>query len=150
MDPYSNHTTAGTFHLTKNSTVFSSTESHLDEEFCALIKSVESLVLTITYTIIFCLSVIGNSVVIVTIVQQRSMRTITNLYLVIAYCCFGWLCNLDACSFQLNLALTDLLLSVICMPPTLVQSLFHCWIFGPVLCKVFAYLQRKLLTLCNC
>jgi cholecystokinin A receptor len=149
MEPYSNHTTtAGTFHWATNATLFSSAET--DEEFCALIKSVEGLVLTITYTIIFCLSVIGNSVVIVTIVQQRSMRTITNLYLVIPYCRFLSFCNYDASSFQLNLALTDLLLSVICMPPTLVQSLFHCWIFGPVLCKVFAYLQRKSMALRNC
>ena len=52
------------------------------------------------------------------------MRSITNLYL-------------------LNLALSDLLLSVVCMPPTLVSSLVYCWVFGDLLCKLLAYLQRK-------
>lgn len=51
------------------------------------------------------------------------MRSITNLYL-------------------LNLALSDLLLSVVCMPPTLVSSLVYCWVFGDLLCKLLAYLQR--------
>ena len=53
------------------------------------------------------------------------MRSVTNIYLV-------------------NLAITDLMLSVICMPPTLISNLVYCWLFGPILCKVFAYLQRKI------
>lgn len=61
---------------------------------------------------------------IVLVVQQRSMRSVTNIYL-------------------LNLALSDLLLSVVCMPPTLVSSLVYCWVFGDLLCKLLAYLQRK-------
>lgn len=59
------------------------------------------------------------------------MRSVTNIYL-------------------LNLALSDLLLSVVCMPPTLVSSLVYCWVFGDVLCKALAYLQRECwLTSCN-
>ncbi|CAK5125079.1 unnamed protein product [Meloidogyne enterolobii] len=52
------------------------------------------------------------------------MHSVTNLYL-------------------LNLALSDLLLSVVCMPPTLVSSLVYCWVFGDLLCKLLAYLQRR-------
>ncbi|CAK5097176.1 unnamed protein product [Meloidogyne enterolobii] len=78
----------------------------------------------LTFAIIFCLSVVGNSIVVVVILQQQSMRSVTNLYL-------------------LNLALSDLLLSVVCMPPTLVSSLVYCWVFGDLLCKLLAYLQRK-------
>uniref|UniRef100_A0AC34FDJ6 G-protein coupled receptors family 1 profile domain-containing protein n=1 Tax=Panagrolaimus sp. ES5 TaxID=591445 RepID=A0AC34FDJ6_9BILA len=55
------------------------------------------------------------------------MRSITNLYL-------------------LNLALSDLLLSVVCMPPTLVSSLVYCWVFGDLLCKLLAYLQPVVVT----
>lgn len=55
------------------------------------------------------------------------MRSVTNLYL-------------------LNLAFSDLLLSVVCMPPTLVSSLVYCWVFGDILCKVLAYLQPVVVT----
>uniref|UniRef100_A0A914V731 G-protein coupled receptors family 1 profile domain-containing protein n=1 Tax=Plectus sambesii TaxID=2011161 RepID=A0A914V731_9BILA len=118
----SNHTVADS---TFNETIAVFPTQLMDTNFtsfCAIRKTAESLIVTVAFTTIFCLSVVGNSVVIVTIVQQRTMRTITNLYL-------------------LNLAITDLLLSVICMPPTLVSSLVYCWIFGPILCKVIAYLQ---------
>lgn len=53
------------------------------------------------------------------------MHSVTNIYL-------------------LNLAVSDLLLSVVCMPPTLVSSLVYCWVFGNILCKLLAYLQRNL------
>ncbi|KAL3122855.1 hypothetical protein niasHT_008767 [Heterodera trifolii] len=55
------------------------------------------------------------------------MRSVTNLYL-------------------LNLALSDLLLSVVCMPPTLVSSVVYCWVFGDLLCKLLAYLQPVVVT----
>jgi hypothetical protein len=55
------------------------------------------------------------------------MRSVTNIYL-------------------LNLALSDLLLSVVCMPPTLVSSLVYCWVFGDILCKLLAYLQPVVVT----
>ncbi|RCN40559.1 7 transmembrane receptor [Ancylostoma caninum] len=55
------------------------------------------------------------------------MRSITNIYL-------------------MNLAITDLMLSVVCMPPTLFSMVMNCWIFGNVLCKLFAYLQPMVVT----
>ncbi|XP_065158890.1 cholecystokinin receptor type A-like [Atheta coriaria] len=55
------------------------------------------------YAIIFLLAVIGNTLVIVTLVQNQRMRTITNLFL-------------------LNLAVSDLLLGVLCMPFTLIGA----------------------------
>jgi hypothetical protein len=57
--------------------------------------TMENYLMILTFSIIFCLSVVGNSIVVVVILQQRSMRSVTNLYL-------------------LNLALSDLLLSVVC------------------------------------
>uniref|UniRef100_A0AC35TI11 G_PROTEIN_RECEP_F1_2 domain-containing protein n=1 Tax=Rhabditophanes sp. KR3021 TaxID=114890 RepID=A0AC35TI11_9BILA len=71
---------------------------------------------------IFCVSVFGNTMVVYVILSQKSMRTSTNLYL-------------------LNLALSDLLLSVICMPSTVVSSILKSWIFGGRLCKMLSYLQ---------
>lgn len=84
---YSNHTDAVVVfsHATSNESLIilptELYEANVTSQ-CALRKTTENFIVTIAFTIIFCLSVVGNSVVIVTIVQQRTMRTITNLYLV--------------------------------------------------------------------
>ncbi|EYC27262.1 hypothetical protein Y032_0009g617 [Ancylostoma ceylanicum] len=97
------------------------------EETCRFRGTTENYVVIFTFITIFLLSVIGNALVIVVIMQQRAMRSITNIYL-------------------MNLAITDLMLSVVCMPPTLFSMVMNCWIFGNVLCKLFAYLQPMVVT----
>uniref|UniRef100_A0A7E4VRS6 G_PROTEIN_RECEP_F1_2 domain-containing protein n=1 Tax=Panagrellus redivivus TaxID=6233 RepID=A0A7E4VRS6_PANRE len=94
---------------------------------CFFRGDTHNYVMIVAFCTIFCLSVVGNSIVVVVILQQKSMRSITNLYL-------------------LNLALSDLLLSVVCMPPTLISSLVYCWVFGEVLCKLLGYLQPVVVT----
>ncbi|XP_063866061.1 LOW QUALITY PROTEIN: cholecystokinin receptor type A-like [Scylla paramamosain] len=74
------------------------------------------------YVIIFLLGMIGNTLVIVTLLQNRKMRTITNVFL-------------------LNLAFSDLLLGVFCMPFTLIGSLLRDFIFGAVMCRLIPYFQ---------
>ncbi|XP_074037786.1 cholecystokinin receptor [Leptinotarsa decemlineata] len=74
------------------------------------------------YTVIFMLAVIGNTLVILTLVQNQRMRTITNLFL-------------------LNLAVSDLLLGVLCMPFTLIGALLRDFVFGEVMCKLLPFLQ---------
>ncbi|XP_017773275.1 PREDICTED: cholecystokinin receptor-like [Nicrophorus vespilloides] len=74
------------------------------------------------YTVIFLLAVVGNTLVIVTLVQNQRMRTITNLFL-------------------LNLAISDLLLGVLCMPFTLIGALLRDFVFGEVMCKLLPFLQ---------
>ncbi|XP_043266794.1 cholecystokinin receptor type A-like isoform X4 [Venturia canescens] len=74
------------------------------------------------YTIIFLLAVIGNSLVILTLVQHQRMRTITNVFL-------------------LNLAVSDLMLGVLCMPFTLIGTILRDFVFGEVMCKLVPYLQ---------
>nr|CAD2155949.1 unnamed protein product [Meloidogyne enterolobii] len=108
-----------------------STEDFMQEKIindCVFLPTTENFLMIFTFSMIFCLSVVGNSIVIVVILQQKSMHSVTNLYL-------------------LNLALSDLLLSVVCMPPTLVSSLVYCWVFGDLLCKLLAYLQPSAYTL---
>lgn len=78
------------------------------------------------FAIIFLLAVIGNSLVILTLVQNQRMRTITNVFL-------------------LNLAVSDLLLGVLCMPFTLIGTLLRDFVFGKVMCKLLPYLQGKLI-----
>ena len=74
------------------------------------------------YLIIFLLAVVGNVLVILTLVHNKRMRTVTNLFL-------------------LNLAISDLLLGIFCMPFTLVGFLLRDFIFGEMMCKLLPYLQ---------
>ena len=76
------------------------------------------------YAIIFLLAVIGNSLVILTLVQNKRMRTITNVFL-------------------LNLAISDLFLGVLCMPFTLVGTLKRDFVFGEFMCKILPFLQGE-------
>ena len=84
--------------------------------------SMETLVSV--YSTIFILSVVGNGLVILTLVQNKRMRTVTNVFL-------------------LNLAISDLLLAVFCMPFTLIPLLIKNFIFGPVMCVCIRYAQGR-------
>ncbi|KAL4003249.1 7 transmembrane receptor (rhodopsin family) protein [Acanthocheilonema viteae] len=97
------------------------------QDDCRFRPTIENYITIVSFCIIFCLSVVGNAIVVAVILQQHSMRSVTNIYL-------------------LNLAISDLMLSVICMPPTLVSSVIYCWMFGDLLCKLFAYLQPVVVT----
>ncbi|XP_045479675.1 cholecystokinin receptor-like [Harmonia axyridis] len=74
------------------------------------------------YSVIFMLAVVGNTLVILTLIRNQRMRTITNLFL-------------------LNLAVSDLLLGVLCMPFTLIGALLRDFVFGEVMCKLVPFLQ---------
>ncbi|XP_034490352.1 LOW QUALITY PROTEIN: cholecystokinin receptor-like [Drosophila innubila] len=74
------------------------------------------------YSIILLCAVIGNLLVVLTLVQNRRMRTITNVFL-------------------LNLAISDILLGVLCMPVTLTNTLLRNFIFGEFLCKLIQFAQ---------
>ena len=76
------------------------------------------------YVVIFLLSLVGNILVIVTIIQNKKMRTVTNVFL-------------------LNLSLSDLLLAVFCMPFTLIPLLMKNFIFGEIMCVLIRYLQGE-------
>lgn len=76
------------------------------------------------YSVLFVFAVVGNILVILTLVQNKRMRTVTNVFL-------------------LNLAVSDLLLGVFCMPFTLVGSLLRNFVFGELMCKLIPYLQGE-------
>jgi hypothetical protein len=76
------------------------------------------------YSIIFFLAVAGNTLVIVTLAQNRRMRTVTNVFLI-------------------NLSVSDLLLAVFCMPFTLIPTLLQNFIFGKAMCILIRYMQGK-------
>lgn len=85
------------------------------------------LTLILPYSIIFVLAIVGNLLVIITLTMNRSMRSVTNIFL-------------------LNLAISDLLLGVFCLPFTLVGVLLRRFIFGAFFCHLLSYLQGKTFT----
>lgn len=76
------------------------------------------------YTAILMLSMIGNSLVVLTLIHNRRMRTITNVFL-------------------MNLAISDILLGALCMPFTLTGAILRDFIFGEFMCKILPFLQGK-------
>ncbi|XP_046803106.1 cholecystokinin receptor type A-like, partial [Lucilia cuprina] len=78
--------------------------------------------LILCYSVILLCAIVGNLLVISTLVQNRRMRTITNVFL-------------------LNLAISDILLGVLCMPVTLVGTLLRHFIFGEFFCKLIQFSQ---------
>lgn len=82
----------------------------------------QAIFLLAIYSVILLLSVTGNLLVLITLLQHRRMRTPTNILL-------------------LNLSASDLLLIVVCVPFTLTGSLLRDFIFGRLACHVVPYLQ---------
>ncbi|CAG5126938.1 unnamed protein product, partial [Candidula unifasciata] len=82
------------------------------------------------YAIIFVLAFVGNLLIIITLIQNKRMRTVTNVFL-------------------LNLAISDMLLALVCMPFTLVPVILMDFIFGKFMCVFIRYLQgKKLVYVC--
>uniref|UniRef100_A0A3Q3XD76 Gastrin/cholecystokinin type B receptor n=1 Tax=Mola mola TaxID=94237 RepID=A0A3Q3XD76_MOLML len=72
------------------------------------------------YSLIFVMSVIGNLLIIVVLMLNKRMRTVTN-------------------TFLLSLAVSDLMMAVFCMPFTLIPSILKDFIFGAAMCKIVSY-----------
>uniref|UniRef100_A0A8C4RRB6 Gastrin/cholecystokinin type B receptor n=1 Tax=Erpetoichthys calabaricus TaxID=27687 RepID=A0A8C4RRB6_ERPCA len=72
------------------------------------------------YSLIFLLSVFGNTLIIIVLILNKRLRTVTN-------------------SFLLSLAVSDLMVALFCMPFTLIPNLLGDFIFGAAMCKTVAY-----------
>jgi len=72
--------------------------------------------------IIFLIGLIANIFVIVVIIKCRRMRTLTNRFL-------------------LNLAISDLLATLICLPTNIYHHYDKRWIFGEFLCRFIPFIQ---------
>nr|XP_061804420.1 neuropeptide FF receptor 1-like [Nerophis lumbriciformis] len=77
----------------------------------------------LAYLFIFLLCMVGNIMVCLTVLGSRHMRTVTNLFI-------------------LNLAVSDLLVGIFCIPTTLVDNLITAgWPFSNVVCKMSGFVQ---------
>ncbi|XP_037614529.1 cholecystokinin receptor type A [Sebastes umbrosus] len=95
-------------------------ECESEQEPSHEIKDINQTVRILLYSLIFLLSVLGNSLIIVVLVRNRRMRTVTNLFL-------------------LSLAISDLMVSLFCIPFTLIPNLMRDFIFGTGMCKLVMY-----------
>lgn len=87
-------------------------------------ESLSSETAAVCYAVIFVLALVGNILVIATLVQNKRMRTVTNVFL-------------------LNLSFSDLLLAVFCMPFNIIPMLMRNFVFGPTVCYLSRYFQGK-------
>ncbi|XP_070711876.1 cholecystokinin receptor-like [Pempheris klunzingeri] len=83
------------------------------------VKEMDSLRILL-YSLIFLLSVFGNLLIIVVLMLNKRMRTVTN-------------------SFLLSLAVSDLMMAIFCMPFTLIPNILEDFIFGGAMCKTVSY-----------
>ncbi|XP_028656377.1 cholecystokinin receptor-like [Erpetoichthys calabaricus] len=83
-------------------------------------KDLEYSVRILLYSLIFLLSVFGNTLIIIVLILNKRLRTVTN-------------------SFLLSLAVSDLMVALFCMPFTLIPNLLGDFIFGAAMCKTVAY-----------
>uniref|UniRef100_A0A3Q0QZ56 Neuropeptide FF receptor 2 n=1 Tax=Amphilophus citrinellus TaxID=61819 RepID=A0A3Q0QZ56_AMPCI len=79
-------------------------------------------VFAVSYLLIFLVCMVGNGVVCFIVLRSKNMRTVTNLFI-------------------LNLAISDLLVGIFCMPTTLVDNVITGWPFGRVVCKLSGMVQ---------
>lgn len=83
-----------------------------------------SFILFFIYAIIFLIGLIANIFVIIMILKRRRMHTLTNRFL-------------------LNLAVSDLIATLVCLPPTAYHYYDKRWIFGEFLCRFVPFMQGK-------
>ncbi|KAM7021770.1 LOW QUALITY PROTEIN: neuropeptide FF receptor 2 [Passerculus sandwichensis] len=76
-----------------------------------------------SYLLIFLLCMVGNGGVCFIVLWSRHMRTVTNLFI------------------YLNLAISDLLVGLLCMPTTLLDNIIAGWPFGSLVCKMSGMVQ---------
>ncbi|XP_067286459.1 neuropeptide FF receptor 1-like [Pseudorasbora parva] len=79
-------------------------------------------VFILAYGLIFLLCMLGNILVCFIVLKNRQMRTVTNIFI-------------------LNLAISDLLVGILCLPITLVDNLITGWPFDVVICKMSGLVQ---------
>ncbi|XP_078702598.1 QRFP-like peptide receptor [Branchiostoma floridae x Branchiostoma belcheri] len=76
----------------------------------------------VSYIVIFLAALLGNSLVVFVVWKNKGMRTTMNIFI---------------CS----LAASDLLITIFCIPVTLMQNMLKNWILGDFMCKLVPFIQ---------
>lgn len=76
------------------------------------------------HCVVFVVGLFGNCLVCVAVYRNRTMRTVTNYFIV-------------------NLAVADFLVILFCLPPSVVWDVTSTWWFGTAMCKTVLYLQVR-------
>ena len=74
-------------------------------------------ILIFFYTVIFLLGVSGNLLVVFVVVRNKSMQTITNIFIT-------------------NLAVSDIMMCLLAVPFTPLSAFLKSWVFGEALCHI--------------
>ncbi|XP_041643533.1 KISS1 receptor b isoform X1 [Cheilinus undulatus] len=83
------------------------------------------------FGLIMLVGLVGNSLVIHVVTKHQQMKTITNFYIGLSFFCL-----------VVNLATTDILFLVCCVPFTATLYPLPSWIFGEFMCRLVNYLQQ--------
>ena len=78
--------------------------------------------LIVIYTIIIIVGFLSNGCICYLILMRKSLRTVRNMFI-------------------MNLALSDMIMCIFCMPFTLVKLLLKNWSLGDVMCRMVPWLQ---------
>lgn len=90
-------------------------------DFIANLQVYEIILILIAFCI-FVVGILGNLLVVFVVVGNSHMRTITNKFIV-------------------NLAIGDLMVTIICLPPSILTDVTGNWYFGKTMCKLIVYIQ---------
>ncbi|XP_043359006.1 neuropeptide Y receptor type 1-like [Dermochelys coriacea] len=81
-----------------------------------------STVLVVAYSALLAVGLVGNLCLLCVITRHKEMRNVTSIFIA-------------------NLACSDLLMSVVCLPVTVIYTLMDRWVLGEFLCKASPFAQ---------
>lgn len=83
---------------------------------------IELIITSLVYGLTFLVGIIGNSLIVYSVVHFRRMKSLSNVFLA-------------------SLATADLILIIFCVPVKFAQLFSYTWTFGKFLCKFVHYIQ---------
>lgn len=101
-----------------------SDDDYIDKIRDYIFPSTFEWIIVVLYAAVFIGGLAGNALVCIVVWKNTQMRTVTNLFIV-------------------NLSTADLLVVLICLPPTVVGDITETWFVGRVFCKLIHYLQVR-------
>ncbi|XP_011162112.1 orexin receptor type 1 [Solenopsis invicta] len=97
-------------------------EDYIDLMVQHIFPKFSDWVLIAMHSFVFVVGLVGNALVCMAVYRNHTMRTVTNYFIV-------------------NLAVADLLVLLICLPPSVLWDVTETWFLGLKLCKAVPYLQ---------